>query len=158
MLQQPWWNNLQTWVSTPACVGVDVPGDHGAARLLEEGGFQILVVGIEDTVEILIGVGLLMDGSTAEVVGVKNKPQSTTEVVGVGVKHLSLVEVDEGIRVGRQRDDNARGVRMLLRRAEDGLHAIDGLDVEQRLLIEDGTLVAGVLLVEDGHRGSNPPP
>jgi hypothetical protein len=108
----------------------------------------------EDTVEILIGVGLLMDGSTAEVVGVKNKPQSTTEVVGVGVKHLSLVEVDEGarIRVGRQRDDNARGVRMLLRRVEDGL------DVEQRLLIEDGTLVAGVLLVEDGHRGSNPPP
>jgi hypothetical protein len=154
MLQQPWWNNLQTWVSTPACVGVDVPGDHGAARLLEEGGFQILVVGVEDTVEILIGVGLLMDGSTAEVVGVKNKPQSTTEVVGVGVKHLSLVEVDEGarIRVGRQRDDNARGVRMLLRRVEDGL------DVEQRLLIEDGTLVAGVLLVEDGHRGSNPPP
>jgi hypothetical protein len=79
------------------CVGVDGPRDHGVARLLEEGGLQILVVGVEEnTTEILVGAGLLMDWSTTEVVRVRVEHQFTTEVVRVGVKHRSLVEVSEG--------------------------------------------------------------
>jgi hypothetical protein len=89
-------------------VGVDGPGDHGVAHLLEEGGLQFMVVAVEEnTTEILVGVGLLMDGSTAEVVGVRVKHQSATEVIGVGVKHQSLVKVSEGarLRVSRQSEE-----------------------------------------------------
>jgi hypothetical protein len=100
------------------CVGVNVPGDHGDARLLEEGGLQILVLGVKNTAEILVGVELLMDGSAVEVVGVRIEHQSAAEVVRVGVKHWPLVKVGEvaGVGVERQHDDDARGVQLLLRR------------------------------------------